>query len=72
MGQPRARLQQARTTPAAVLACFGFYAAPADLDRCVRGFIAGVPDAAGLNILQQTSTIGIMAIGDRWSSWPAA
>src|ERR1700734_2908878 len=62
--QPSARLRQARMTPAAALERFGFYAA---LLILIAVFSALSPAFLtlqnGLNILQQTSTIGIMAIG---------
>lgn len=60
-----ARLRQARWAPSAVLARFGFYAA---LVILVAAFALLSPAfltlGNGLNILQQTSTIGIMAIGE--------
>jgi len=60
-----ARLDQARWTPGAILARFGFYAALAVL---IAVFAALSPAfltlGNGINILQQTSTIGIMAIGE--------
>lgn len=64
-GSATARLQRPRLTPTAVLAQFGFYAA---LVILVLVFAALSPafltPANGINILQQTSTIGIMAIGE--------
>src|ERR1700734_4215384 len=63
--QPSARLRQARMTPAAALERFGFYAA---LLILIAVFSALSPAFLtlqnGINILQQTSTIGIMAIGE--------
>lgn len=63
--QPGMRLRQARVTPALALARFGFYAALAIL---IAVFAALSPAfltfSNGINILQQTSTIGIMAIGE--------
>lgn len=60
-----ARLLRPRPTPAVVLARFGFYAA---LVILIAVFAALSPAfltlANGVNILQQTSTIGIMAIGE--------
>ncbi len=60
-----ARLRQPRFTPAIVLGRFGFYAA---LVVLVLVFAALSPAfltlANGINILQQTSTIGIMAVGE--------
>ena len=60
-----ARLRQARITPAAAFERFGFYAA---LFVLVAVFSALSPAFLtlqnGINILQQTSTIGIMAIGE--------
>ena len=59
------RLRQARLTPAAAFERFGFYAA---LFVLVAVFSALSPAFLtlqnGINILQQTSTIGIMAIGE--------
>ena len=60
-----ARLRGSRLTPARVLARFGFYAALAVL----IGVFAALSPAFltfgnGINILQQTATIGIMAIGE--------
>jgi ribose/xylose/arabinose/galactoside ABC-type transport system permease subunit len=59
------RIQQARLTPALLLARFGFYAA---LLVLIAVFAALSPAfltlSNGLNIVQQTSTIGIMAIGE--------
>ncbi len=59
------RLRQARWTPSALLARFGFYAA---LVVLIAVFAALSPAfltlGNGINILQQTSTIGIMAIGE--------
>jgi len=60
-----ARLRQARMTPALVFERFGFYAA---LVILIAVFAALSPAfltfTNGINILQQTSTIGIMAIGE--------
>jgi ribose transport system permease protein len=60
-----ARLRGARLTPARVLARFGFYAA---LAVVIAVFAALSPAfltfGNGINILQQTATIGIMAIGE--------
>jgi ribose/xylose/arabinose/galactoside ABC-type transport system permease subunit len=59
------RIRQGRMTPAILLARFGFYAA---LLILVVVFTALSPafltPSNGINILQQTSTIGIMAIGE--------
>ena len=63
--QSSARLRQARMTPAAAFERFGFYAA---LLILIAVFSALSPAFLtlqnGINILQQTSTIGIMAIGE--------
>jgi ribose/xylose/arabinose/galactoside ABC-type transport system permease subunit len=63
--QPSARLRQVRMTPAAAFERFGFYAA---LMILIAVFSALSPAFLtlqnGINILQQTSTIGIMAIGE--------
>ena len=63
--QPSARLRQGRLTPAAVFERFGFYAA---LLVLIAVFATLSPAFLtlqnGINILQQTSTIGIMAIGE--------
>lgn len=59
------RLRQARITPALAFARFGFYAA---LIALIVVFAALSPAfltvSNGINILQQTSTIGVMAIGE--------
>ena len=71
---PNARLRQAKVTPALAFERFGFYAA---LVILVAVFAALSPAfltfTNGINILQQTSTIGIMAIGEtpRSQSRPA-
>ena len=63
--QSSARLRQGRLTPAAVFERFGFYAA---LLVLIAVFATLSPAFLtlqnGINILQQTSTIGIMAIGE--------
>jgi ribose/xylose/arabinose/galactoside ABC-type transport system permease subunit len=59
-----ARIRQGRLTPAVLLARFGFYAA---LLILIVVFAALSPAfltfANGINVLQQTSTIGIMTLG---------
>ena len=63
--QPAARLRGARISPALVFGRFGFYAA---LVILIVAFAALSPAfltfTNGINILQQTSTIGVMAIGE--------
>lgn len=60
----RTRLQTRRWTPATLLARFGFYAALLILIAIFATLSpAFLTVANGLNILQQTSTIGIMALG---------
>lgn len=63
--QAGARLRQARMTPALALARFGFYAALIVLMAIFAALSpAFLTFGNGINVLQQTSTIGIMAIGE--------
>lgn len=65
VAQTDARLGVARFTPALLLARFGFYAALAILIAVFAVLSpAFLTVTNGINILQQTSTIGIMALGE--------
>lgn len=62
--EPEARVRKARLTPALLLGRFGFYLALAVLIIVFASLSpAFLTFSNGINILQQTSTIGIMAIG---------
>jgi ribose transport system permease protein len=59
------RVRHGRLTPTVLLARFGFYLAMAILILVFAGLSpAFLTLANGINILQQTSTIGIMALGE--------
>lgn len=63
--QPAQRLRHARSAPVAALGRFGFYGALAILLVVFAALSpAFLTFANGINILQQTSTIGVMAIGE--------
>jgi ribose transport system permease protein len=65
VADPGTRLQGARLTPALVLGRFGFYVALAILIIVFAALSPAFLTVTNLiNILQQTSTIGIMAVGE--------
>lgn len=65
VAQPGSRLHAARLTPAVVLGRFGFYVALAILIIVFSALSPAFLTVTNLvNILQQTSTIGIMAVGE--------
>ena len=64
VAETSARLGGARMTPAILLGRFGFYAALAILIIVFAVLSpAFLTFSNGINVLQQTSTIGIMALG---------